>query len=574
MGKKNKHDKKAKGKAVEVELTKKERKALKAREAELAAKLEAKGKKDKGGKKPKAKLDKLADLGADEEELERQEAIEPDPVRIAFLEAIIADLENNSQDTRDKAKRNLAKVLAGKPEGIAGDARLVDDAEVTVEVVESDAETAAIKAQVKAKKEARKLGLDPDSVDRNDEAAVTAFNAKLAEAGGTLNLLTSTAEVKRRAADLEPDDKPKRKAKPDEVVVELNTEEGREFVAGAAKDEPEAETFATVEDNKPIVERDHFGRPKIFNPATGKAKAYTRVTTYIDNLEDKSALEKWKLRTMLEGLVLNEAAVGDSEGPSVEYHVGQARDAMHTRDVALAKLNKADRKGKLEVGERGQKADAIVKAFKSTLDAIAREALDVGGVHERAQKGTDLHALCELYDMQGMAAVSAKLEAEEITPADHADVVAYASAMLAAGIKVLECEQLVVNDEDGIAGTLDRLVMAKLPGGTRAMRMVGDIKTGRVDYGVGKIAQQIGQYAKGKGYDPADPKARRDLKANQTKGLLIHLPQGEATCKIYVVDLTLGAKGNKLSSEVRAWRNEGKRAIDFKVDLAAEVMAK
>jgi len=542
MGKKNKHDKK-------------ERKALKAREAELAAKLEAKkAKKGKKGKKGKVEIDP-----------ETAAAHEPDEVRIAFLERVIADLENNSQDTRDKAKRELAKIT-GKPD-------LIDDAEVVVEVVESDAETALIKAQVKAKKEARKLGLDPDDVDRNDETAVAAFNTKLAEAGGTLNLLTSTAEVKRRAADLELDDAPKRKAKPDEMVVELETEHGREFVAGPAKDETEteAETFATVEDNKPTVERDHFGRPKIYNPATGKAKAYTRVTTYIDNLEDKTALDKWKLRTMLEGIAINEAEVGKAEDGRGDYYVGLARDAMHERDTQLKKLDKADRKGKLETGERGQLEAAIAKAFKSTLDGLAHDALEVGGVHERAQKGTDIHALCELYDMEGMAAVNGKLKAGEITPADHADVVAYAGAMLAAGIKVLECEQFVVDDDECTGGTLDRLVMAKIPGGTRAMRMVGDIKTGRVDYGVGKIAQQISKYAKSKGYDPADPKARRDLKANQAKGLLIHLPQGEATCKIYVVDLVLGAKGNKLSGDVRTWRNEGKKAIDFKVDLANEV---
>jgi hypothetical protein len=566
MGKKDKHGKKDKtvSDLVTNELTKKERKALKNREAELevmlAAKLEAEKAAKKEGKKAKAKKVAKAD-----------EDMPPAAAdRMAFLRGVIADLENESQKTRDMARKELAKLEAANPE--AG-------AEVVAEVAE----------RVKAKKAARKAGLDPDAVDRDDEAAVKAYNEAVAASGGPINLITSNAELKREHDRIALTDivlgdnvKPKRKAGKNELVVEIATETGREFVAGPVDEhldvidetvEAVVDAFATVDDNTPKVERDSLGRPRILNPATGKVKSYTRVTTYIDNLEDRTQLEKWKLRTLLEGVVLNETEVGKEDGGHGDYYVGLARQAMHERDVALRKLDKADRKGKLETGERGVSEAAIVSTFKSTLNDIAHEALELGGVHEKAQKGTDLHALCELYDMQGMGAINELVHAGKITPADHQDVVAYASAMLAAGIKVLECEQFVVLDDLGVGGTLDRLVMAKVPGSARAVRMVADIKTGRVDYGIGKIAQQIGMYSRGKGYDPANPKARRDLKANQTKGLLIHLPQGTATCTIHVVDLTLGAKGNKLSSEVRAWRNEGKKAIDLKTDLAAVVAA-
>ena len=574
MGKKDKHGKKDKtvSDLVTDTLTKKERKALKHREAELevmlAAKLEAEKEAKKAAKKAKGK--KVA-KATKVEETEPAKIEEPEAsIRVEFLKSIIADLENNSQKTRDMARRELAKLEAANPEA---------NPEAGADVVADVAE------RVKAKRAARKAGLDPDAVDRDDEAAVKAYNEAVAASGGPINLITSNAELRAQAERLKGDepaaDKPKRKAGKNEMVVEIATETGREFVAGPVDehleviDETVKETvdaFATVEDNAPKVERDSLGRPRILNPATGKVKGYTRVTTYIDNLEDKTQLEKWKLRVMLEGVVLNETEVSKEGNGHGDYYVGLARQAMHERDVAIKKLDKADRKGKLDTGERGVAEAAILSTFKSTLDNIAHEALELGGVHEKAQKGTDLHALCQLYDMQGMGAVNELVHAGKITPADHQDVVAYASAMLAAGVKVLECEQFVVLDELGVGGTLDRLVLAKLPGSARSVRMVADIKTGRVDYGAGKIAQQIDLYSHGKGYDPADPKARRDLKASTKWGLLIHLPQGQATCTIHVVDLSLGARGNKLSGMVRTWRNEGKKAIDLKSDLAAVVV--
>ena len=117
---------------------------------------------------------------------------------------------------------------------------------------------------------------------------------------------------------------------------------------------------------------------------------------------------------------------------------------------------------------------------------------------------------------------------------------------------------------------LDRVVMVKLPGEQRGRRRVLDIKTGRVDYSTGKIAQQIEGYAGSTGYD-LDTHEREDLKLDRTKGILLHLPAGTGRATVHVVDLTLGRKGNRLAAEVRAWRNEGKRAIDLKRNILDEI---
>jgi hypothetical protein len=303
-------------------------------------------------------------------------------------------------------------------------------------------------------------------------------------------------------------------------------------------------------------------------PSDGKVVGYTRVTTYIDCLEDKRALHDWTKRLLLEGVALHDTdgQTGDETLP--EPVVARVRQLVHVRDVAIAKARKKDKKGKLDVGDLARLTDRAWGDFKKALNALAEELEELGGRNEKAQKGTDLHALCELYDREGIDAVGQLLTDGKISPADLRDVEAYAEAMRRAGIKVLDIERVVVNDELKVGGRLDRVVMGRLPGAQRATRMVGDIKTGRLDFGAGKIAQQLEMYASSVGYD-LDTDERTDLKLSRTKAVLIHLPAGTGECHIYVVDLGLGRKGNGLAGQVRAWRNEGKRAIDLKHDLAA-----
>lgn len=604
MGK-DKKKSKAKG---ERELSPKEVAALEKREAQLKAALKTAAKIKKRDTPPEASGPAVVKPHADHPHVKHLE-------RIGELTAILAD-ETASKKAKKAARAELAehraegeRINAAKPP-IPAEVLADLGAQMggTLEVDETDEQ---IKAKVKAKRKARELGVNPDDIDRDDEAAVAEYNNTVGKETG--HYLTSNAEKARRATEvggesanmsaeahevatepLEPGtvhvgiDEEKGGGYVVDLTDELNatptlTETAAAMVAEVVETETgtiisvgtsvaEGDEFATVADAPPAIERDYLGRPKIVDPATGKSKAYTRCTTYIDCLEDKTALDKWKQRVLLEGVVANEDEVGTAvNGKVMELFTSDVRDAMHTRDVALKRLEKADRKGKLEVGELGTKTEEVVKAFKATLDRIASDALELGGAHEKAERGTWLHLLCEEYDESPMGIESWLLDQEEgrLSPADIADVRAYAEAMARYGAKVLECEVFVVDDAAHVAGTADRILMAKPKGGQRAVRMVGDLKTGRVDYGIGKIAMQIKQYAKSKGYDPATPDERRDLKVSQTKGLLIHLPAGTATCTIHEVDLVAGELGLKLAAEVRSWRNTGKRAIDLKTDLAA-----
>lgn len=380
----------------------------------------------------------------------------------------------------------------------------------------------------------------------------------------------------------------KRKAKPDELVVEVDgealaapqvaeeveTERGRVFAVG----ETEAEEYAQPSDSSSgptleegrngykIIALNEKGEPDFKRDGTPRTvRQFTRVTTYIDNLEDKTNLEKWKLRTLLEGVAINDTTA--ERGERTDPIVAKVRDLMHVRDMALAKAEKADRKGKLKVGERADLEHAAIKAFKDAVNAIAEDMLELGGVHEKANRGTNLHALTEVYDADGMTPIDAMLEAGDITKTDHASIVAYGEACEKAGLKMLASEVVVVNDEKKYAGRFDRIVMARRPGTQRATKVIADIKTGRIDYGLAKIEQQLAMYADASEYN-LETGERSSHGASRAWGILIHLPQGEGTCTIHILDLNRGRRGNALSEQVRAWRAEA-RKVDLEPDLAA-----
>lgn len=549
---------------------------LKAREAELEAKLKAKAKGKKA--KPEAEvkhphLEHLDHVG------ELAKVANDKSASKADRKAAKAKLAEFADDTHKRTAElvvGVAEVYAEHDDlepDLEAKADAEDEARQPDPVVES---TEVIKARVAAKRKAREggaigLAANDDAREgeseaeyqwrKKDERDMLADEARNAEHNAAA--AAALAEVTGKPAT-------KRRAKP--VVEEVATENGREFAVGQDDEPVEAapepvDEFAKPSDAPPEMIVDHLNRYKITGP-DGKAKALARVTTFIDCLEDKSALDKWKLRTLLEGVALNEVEVGAGDGKAERY-LSLVAASVHERDVKVAKARKADRKGKLEPGELGDVIDAADKAFKAALNKIADDALELGGVHEKANKGTDIHALCELYDAEGIEAIVAKCEAGSCTPADLADVRAYAETMARLGIKFVASELVVVNETVGYAGRLDRIVLHKAPGALRAARMVTDIKTGRIDYGVGKLAMQLSAYANGEGYDPAAPEVRVDLKLSKKWGLVIHLPQGKAECHVYFVDLAVGAEGNKLAAQVRSFRNTGKKALDFKADLAA-----
>jgi hypothetical protein len=344
-------------------------------------------------------------------------------------------------------------------------------------------------------------------------------------------------------------------AQPLQEAREVQTDHGREFAVGPAQ--PEARDLLEKPED-PVLANGN-GQPLIHyrDPRTGaeKVKGYTRVTTYIDCLDDKTVLNKWKFRTLLEGAAVEAAQLGDGMDSSID---AVARSVRRT-DEALADI---DRRTKEEGELLELRRQEVQKEHRDTLERIAEDLLDLGGAHEAANKGTDLHRLVELVN-QGQPLP------DSTTPSDRRDIEAYQRALKALNAEVLWTERRVVLDDIQVSGTMDVAYLVKLPGMTRRTRVVADVKTGRVDFAPGKIGMQLALYARGFGYDWTRPLERERLSLSQHHGLLIHLPQGEGRCSIYLVDLELAAKGLDLARQVREWRNTAKRLYDLKDPVQA-----
>lgn len=256
------------------------------------------------------------------------------------------------------------------------------------------------------------------------------------------------------------------------------------------------DTFVTPTPVPDPIPRDGKGRPLVVPEGGGKRVAYTRCTTYVGALDETYNLGKWMQRMV---------AVGITQRPDI-----------HLQIAALA-------------GD----PDANKKALDQACDA-AREAAAASAA---ATTGSALHQLTELIDRGRDVGV--------VPDAYTADLDAYRAAT--AHMKHIHIEQFCVHDPLKIGGTPDRVT--EIDG----KRYIADVKTGSIEYGIGKIAMQLAVYARSKLYDPVT--GDRDLHgAEVDKGIIIGLPAGQGRCDLYWVDLIEGWRGVKYAKDVREWR--------------------
>ena len=134
------------------------------------------------------------------------------------------------------------------------------------------------------------------------------------------------------------------------------------------------------------------------------------------------------------------------------------------------------------------------------------------------------------------------------------------------GLESVYTEQFVVNDEFKAAGTFDNLIRLTkdlrcealdltLPAG---LVCVGDIKTGSIEYGVGKMIVQFCGYSRSSFYNPETyqraPLAVDGEEVSWAYALLISMPAGAGECNIYPVDIAQGYEDMKLAWDVRQFR--------------------
>lgn len=250
------------------------------------------------------------------------------------------------------------------------------------------------------------------------------------------------------------------------------------------------------------IKRDRYGRPLVLpTDGSGERVAYTRCTTFVGAVDDMFGLAKWQQRMVALGLAAR-------------------------RDLILAVVASAP--------------DAEEEAGKKKLDEICEQASEFAKSSSKATIGTALHALTERLDL-GLPVENVPLE---FLP----DLAAYTEATSV--LKMIQIEAGVVLDRglpEQIHGTPDRIFEY------RGKRYIGDVKTGNIEMGVGKIARQLAVYARAALYDNTTGE-RTPHGADLRRGLIIHLPAGQGRCDLVWVDLLAGWNGVQLCGVVREHR--------------------
>jgi hypothetical protein len=262
------------------------------------------------------------------------------------------------------------------------------------------------------------------------------------------------------------------------------------------------------------AQRDRWGRYLITPPDGAKPTGYTRVTTVAKTLDDGGGLLPWKATATIVGAL--------------------RRPGLHARWQALL----AEHPDPWYGGD-----DA-----KSLCKKLVEECAEAGGSSDRADVGTALHSLTELYDR-------GQLDPATLLESARNDLQAYAATMAAAGITVdpdfVEC--LVILDEHKVAGTVDRIV--KLADGRW---VIADVKTGTdLRYSWRSIAVQLAAYANADAlYEQEGHKRYPMPNVDKTVGIVMHLPAGEGRCTLYEVDLVAGWRAFNASMWTRNWRKD------------------
>jgi PD-(D/E)XK nuclease superfamily len=246
------------------------------------------------------------------------------------------------------------------------------------------------------------------------------------------------------------------------------------------------------------IPRDRWNRPLITPPDGGKPTAYTRCTTFVDVLEDKYALQQWQLR---------QVALGLADRPDLLLSVSAHRDD------------------------------------KRQLTKITEQALEAAKSSAASTTGTALHALCERLDRGQPLGI--------VPDTARADLDAYRAATTE--LEFVHIEQFSVNDRLRIGGTPDRVVK------WHGDHLIGDLKTQQdMTFGGLKIAMQLAVYAHSVPYLPGpDGHGERQpyqFEINTSRAIVIHLPAGQATCTLHLVNIDLGWQAVQTAFDVRQWR--------------------
>ena len=123
----------------------------------------------------------------------------------------------------------------------------------------------------------------------------------------------------------------------------------------------------------------------------------------------------------------------------------------------------------------------------------------------------------------------------------------------------------LINDEFRAAGTADRIFRTTLPLITPDnMRIepgdliLGDLKTGKLDFSMPNYCVQTYLYASSKLYDVINERRLPTPPIRQDWTLLIHLPVGAARCEVLWCSMEIGRFGAEMARNIKEWRRKWK----------------
>lgn len=357
-------------------------------------------------------------------------------------------------------------------------------------------------------------------------------------------------------------------SKPSDVTAPVRNAGGDNEVPRDSKGRPRIRLACPDCEGSGKVPSEKTGKPIKHGKCKGTGeieRSYTRATTYIDVLDDKSNLQAWGERMVLVG-VEKDRKLLDGVDELFEEATSVPLDCKHTA---------ADRK----VRERGDCESCDGKAAKDEMNRRAQVAKKTAGSEDKADKGTELHGLSELVDM-GLPLPKG------ISFGDVIDMDAYRRAT--EWFKIVHMEKLVVHDEIQVGGTPDRVssidveVIAQMlqgadsdlfmvregkiylvaPDGSEIGEdelLITDLKTGTVEYGALKMAMQLSIYARSKLYDPETGERTSMGNVNQKWGVIMNVPAGSGEATLYWADLELGWRAVEVAGMVRELRSIGGR---------------
>jgi hypothetical protein len=248
---------------------------------------------------------------------------------------------------------------------------------------------------------------------------------------------------------------------------------------------------------------------------------FTRVTTFIDKIDEKKNIHRWEMRNVVEFLA-------------------RGGEAAETFLLEAASFN-------MEGGD-----------YKGRMDELCRRILERAGTKDRASKGTAVHAITELHDM-GLTVGSIP---RKYMP--HLD----AYVRFTENFEMIEIERFVVNDLYETGGTPDRVVRYKPCKKCGREFYIEDLKTGRVDnYTELAIAMQLALYKHSRKYNIETGERTPLPETCPHKGIVVHLPahsddpHNEGGVKW--VNIARGWKYVDLCARIIEARNESNLVVPF-----------